>query len=609
MKKNKYAIPKGYKGISNNIVLEFNTQLAVITGLNGCGKSTMLKYLYENYPDRSKCFIKTPQTLDLYNNERRRVATYRGGIRYADDVSFDSVMQDVESVGLRRRGRIESPFLDKTDFYSSLFDQRSITYESGYTYLESIAKLLYDYQFDELTNIQNELGIVTEKEVNEHLIYVLNQNKNENQKKYGIIQGRKIFQNYIDFKLSEELKRELDEKKKKIRDKLTIELRRKSKINSEHALKQYVYELITREFRSIESIVQKMSDKIYQDFKTKSSNTKTKKLWQLINEELSKYNSKGYFKYKLVRPQVYESNYEIAFKRFDNSSNTHIYFDSLSSGEKIIFELICYYFAAKGSKLEMIMLDEFDANLNPTLAERYIEVIKEQFKNIKVVLTTHSPSTVVEVEPKELFELNDSRELNCANDEEGKREILKRLAPKFVYHGEFGILEDVFNQKYEMIVFLEGKNDVKNFDNGLSNEKYKFIDSRGVGNMPDLVKIFKVVPFFNKLAKQKKIVFLFDFDKEGIDNLCKCITDQPQEVYDRFSLKKCYVCKVDNNSNIFISHLVPNDTHNWKVQNEYRHQELKQEGKTGIDRQFAFLKHLYQDFDNEEHITANSIVK
>ena len=102
---------------------------------------------------------------------------------------------------------------------------------------------------------------------------------------------------------------------------------------------------------------------------------------------------------------------------------------------------------------------------------------------------------------------------------------------------------------------------------------------------------------------------LFDFDKEGIDNLCKCITDQPQEVYDRFSLKKCYVCKVDNNTNIFISHLVPNDTHNWKVQNEYRHQELKQEGKTGIDRQFAFLKHLYQDFDNEEHITANSIVK
>src|SRR5690554_7375691 len=95
MKKSKFTVPKGYKGISNDIVLEFNTQLAVITGLNGCGKSTMLKYLYENYPDRSKCFIKTPQTIDF--NEKRRVSAYRGGVRYSDDVSFDSVMQDIES--------------------------------------------------------------------------------------------------------------------------------------------------------------------------------------------------------------------------------------------------------------------------------------------------------------------------------------------------------------------------------------------------------------------------------------------------------------------------------------------------------------------------------
>ena len=37
MKNNKYIIPKGYKGINNEIILEFNTNLAVITGLNGSG--------------------------------------------------------------------------------------------------------------------------------------------------------------------------------------------------------------------------------------------------------------------------------------------------------------------------------------------------------------------------------------------------------------------------------------------------------------------------------------------------------------------------------------------------------------------------------------------
>ena len=246
------------------------------------------------------------------------------------------------------------------------------------------------------------------------------------------------------------------------------------------------------------------------------------------------------------------------------------------------------------------MLDEFDANLNPQLAERYIEVIKEQFKNINVVLTTHSPSTVVEVEPDELFELTDSRELKCAKDENGKRDILKRLAPKFVYHGEFGILEDVFNNKYELIVFVEGNNDVKNFEAGLKEEKYKFIDSRGVGNMPDLVKIFKVIPFFQKLAQQKQIVFLFDFDGEGIENMVKCLhkNDNQQGVYSKFGIKEVYCSKIEDNVNIYVSHLIPDESHSWQISNEYRHQELKSEGDEGIQRQFEHLNKIKEGHFN-----------
>ncbi len=599
MKKDKYTVPKGYKGIENEITLEFNSQLAVITGLNGCGKSTILKYLFENYPDRSKCFIKTPQTLNI-NNNSRRVSKYIGGIRYSDDVSFEIVMEDVESLS-QRRSLADSVFLDKTDFYSSLFDQNSISYSNGYNYLEAIAKLLSEYQFDNLENIKRDLGIVTLNDIEGELINDLNKNNILNKSIFGVKSGKSILQKLNNFELNDEQTHKLNSKKKKIEEKLKIELRQKSKVNSEHSLKKYIYELLNREFRSIESIVQKMSSKIYQDFKTKSSKTKTKKLWEEINDELKKYNSKGYFKYKLVPPQLFESNYEIAFEHFDKTKNTFIHFDSLSSGEKIIFELICYYFASKESKLEMIMLDEFDANLNPVLAEQYIEVIKDQFKDIKVVLTTHSPSTVVEVNPNELFELTNSKELKCADNEDGKKEILKRLAPKFVYHGEFGILEDVFNIKYEKIVFLEGKNDVKNFDIGLTNEKYKFIDSTGVGNMPDLIKIFKVIPFFKNLAHQKQIIFLFDFDKEGIEKLSESITTSTQEIYDNFREKKCFISKISNDLNIYVSHLIPNDSHSWKIEHEYRHQELRSEGSIGIQRQFEHILNM----DKETILSLN----
>ncbi len=341
-----------------------------------------------------------------------------------------------------------------------------------------------------------------------------------------------------------------------------------------------------------------MSNKIFQDFKTKNSRTRTTKLWEEINDELDKYYLKGYFKYKLVPPQIFESNYQIAFERFDSSSNSYIHFDSLSSGEKVIFELICYYFASKESKLEMIMLDEFDANLNPLLAEQYIEVIKEQFKDIKVVLTTHSPSTVVEVEPNELFELTDSRELKCALNEDGKREILTRLAPKFVYHGEFGILEDVFNNKYEMIVFLEGKGDVTNFNSFNEINKIKFINSHGAGNMNNLISVFKAIPFFNSLAKEKKIIFLYDFDKEGFEKLSEHLpkSTNSQEVYDTIKNKNSYINKIDNNLKIFVSHLIPPLGHSWNIKDEFRHQELKREGEEGIKRQFENLKTI-KDLD------------
>lgn len=180
----------------------------------------------------------------------------------------------------------------------------------------------------------------------------------------------------------------------------------------------------------------------------------------------------------------------------------------------------------------------------------------------------------------------------------GKRDILKRLAPKFVYHGEFGILEDVFNTKYDMIVFLEGNNDVKNFESIETEKKYKFIDSGGSGNMPNLVTIFKAIPFFRKLAQQKQIVFLFDFDKEGIESLSKCLpkSKNSQDIYTKFSTKEHYLTKIEEDINLYVTHLIPNETHSWEIKDEFRHQELKLEGEIGVNRQFTHLKNIEVGF-------------
>ena len=58
----------------------------------------------------------------------------------------------------------------------------------------------------------------------------------------------------------------------------------------------------------------------------------------------------------------------------NQKSNAEISYSSLSSGEKIIFQLVCYYFIInRYQKIDLLILDEFDANLNPALVEQYIK--------------------------------------------------------------------------------------------------------------------------------------------------------------------------------------------------------------------------------------------
>lgn len=69
----------------------------------------------------------------------------------------------------------------------------------------------------------------------------------------------------------------------------------------------------------------------------------------------------------------------------------------LSDGEKAIISL-CFA-SLSGSKLNVkrvLLLDEYDAVLNPSLIQMFFTVIKDFFldKSIMVVMATHSPATI-----------------------------------------------------------------------------------------------------------------------------------------------------------------------------------------------------------------------
>jgi 5S rRNA maturation endonuclease (ribonuclease M5) len=327
------------------------------------------------------------------------------------------------------------------------------------------------------------------------------------------------------------------------------ETRKASKIQNRQDLENYLYYIIDP-FQSIENIIIKLSLTIEGDYNKNKSKTKTPDMPDKINKELNKYHI---FKYN-INPPTDHTSYEISF--YDKNTNKfkqNIPFDSLSSGEKMIFELICYYFVCsedKDHKIDLILLDEFDANLNPSLAELYLEVVNKEFieKGIRVILTTHSPSTVACVKSENLYEMkneNNKCEIIYAKNDAGKKDIVEKLAPKFIFHEEIGLFGTMFNTKKDIIVFVEGKTDKAHFD--VAREKlnrkdnYEFIDCDGADNILHIMRSITGIKELKDNLQNKKIVALWDFDGKGksvisqtIDN--KYLGETNDETKDYFIL-------------------------------------------------------------------------
>lgn len=83
-------------------------------------------------------------------------------------------------------------------------------------------------------------------------------------------------------------------------------------------------------------------------------------------------------------------------------------FNDLSSGERILCSLaITVYQDNKSTFPKLLLLDEVDASLHPSMCENLLSVIYNVFlKNgCRVILATHSPTTVALVEEKTIFEV------------------------------------------------------------------------------------------------------------------------------------------------------------------------------------------------------------
>ena len=278
------------------------------------------------------------------------------------------------------------------------------------------------------------------------------------------------------------------------------------------------------------------------------------------------------------------------------TDNEEIDFDDLSSGEKILCALAITVYQDNKSKFpELLLLDEVDASLHPSMIQYLLDVIENVFiKNgCKVILATHSPTTVALASEDSLFEIQKGRDVQKIR-KISKKDAVNLLGEGFITLDKaMKIWEEVFNKN--LTVISEGKNyeHIKKLlelsDNELIKKITLYKHDSGSGDS-DLCGLFE---FFKNTKFDKKILFVWD-----CDSVNKVKNKSETENVFKFCFKKNEANKIcfKGIENLYPENIFTNDL--LKIVN------ITQNGKTETKKEFPennknrFLEKIKQQTDN-----------
>jgi len=240
--------------------------------------------------------------------------------------------------------------------------------------------------------------------------------------------------------------------------------------------------------------------------------------WFLIESILQSFES---FKYCINNPENIiikpdrNTTFSVALKNKLNGIT--IPFNDLSSGEKILFSLVLSIYKSEGDKLfpSVLLLDEIDASLHPSQIQNLLNVINDVFvsrNNVKVIIATHSPTTIALAEEKNIYVVNMTGPERI--QKQTKKDALQILSEGFITLDE-GL--QIFDQiaKKELTIFTEGNN-ISYIERAITLmtpellPKIEIIkDLKDRTGKNQLQMLFE---FFTRMPHSKKVLFIFDCD-------------------------------------------------------------------------------------------------
>jgi energy-coupling factor transporter ATP-binding protein EcfA2 len=230
--------------------------------------------------------------------------------------------------------------------------------------------------------------------------------------------------------------------------------------------------------------------------------------WDLLNEAFQKAK----IPYKSNKP---EGNRYVDFKFTLKNivDNCEVDPENLSTGEKLIGLLALALFTSNKSQgfPDVLLMDEPDAYLHPSMTKNFIDVIYELFVKkfgIKVIITTHSPSTIALAPEESIYLMNrQSPRISYISKNKAIKKLLQGV----------NIYVD-YNSRIQ--IFVEGKHDVKYYEqiynaiNNCDSPKFDFSKSLYFVNSSDSSNCDQVKEVVSKLTNNgcKTVFGIIDWD-------------------------------------------------------------------------------------------------
>lgn len=243
------------------------------------------------------------------------------------------------------------------------------------------------------------------------------------------------------------------------------------------------------------------------------------KPWLILQEIISEFSS---LDFSITNPDGLKfrsdqvTRFTLQIKR--NSDGRIIPFNDLSSGEKILFALVYSIYKGQidGVFPKVLLLDEIDSSLHPSMIKNLIYTINEVFikqYNVGVIMVTHSPTTIALSDDDSIYVVNKG-DLKNKILKAPKNEALNVLTEGYISLSEgLTILDNIMQKKIN--IFTEGNNIdyLKRAVELLAPEITDKIEiTERICDKSGHNQLSVLYDFFLRLNHDNKILFVYDAD-------------------------------------------------------------------------------------------------